>query len=511
MFGRLNTLSLRNLPINVEQDDIIIDGLLLTRVFRRQLRTWLWLGPLVTGFLLLIALCLVPGSYTADVSVAIQQPTMPGGGLAAALTGVSSQGKVYLGFLKSRQAAQFVEDRVHLQQLYHLPSERKTLELLMKSVKVEDSATDGLVYIHLTLPAPPRFSFPSSLFVRNAPSSQEVKTTVAQAANTYAVALKKYYITSDTDQGSVLLRSAASEERRKRADYEAALERVLTFNREMRRVDPRSQPTSASETNETASGMGAMYTALAQVQADLEAAQAVRATRGDLTNKQLSDLPSIPVDDQLLADARTRVSRDQADYEETSRLFGPENPGVIRARTQLDVDQAALNRQISGVRARLTTPDIRTDEQIQGLFKRQALLEKEIADARQRLGLHRTLSGEFGRLQTEVAIRLEVLKATLAEGEKIRLDNAYAQNRMTIIDEAIPPINGDLGIAKMALLCFAPVFLLFLAAIARQYMHEAQASPRKAMPMVSSANGSSLGTAIDSQEITHTGTGTGKH
>ncbi len=220
----------------MEQDDIIIDGPLLARIFKRQIRTWLWLGPLVACLLLLLALCLVPSSYTANVSVAIQQPSLPGGGLNSLLTGGSGQGKVYLGFLKSRQAAQYVEDRVHLQPLYFPgpPSEknkRKTLELLMKSIKPEDTGTDGLVYINLTLPAPPRFSFGRS------PSSQQVKMVVAQAANDYAQALRNYYTNSDTDQGSVLLRGAATEERNKRADYEAALSRMLTFNRNLRRVD----------------------------------------------------------------------------------------------------------------------------------------------------------------------------------------------------------------------------------------------------------------------------------
>ncbi len=257
--------------------------------------------------------------------------------------------------------------------------------------------------------------------------------------------------------------------------------------------------------------MGTMYTALAQVQADLRAAQVVRQTQQSLVNEQLENLSSVPADDLLLADIRGRVKQDQAEYRTAFNLYGPENARVITAQTRLDVDQAELSRQIEGVRERLTTPDIRTDEQIQALYKRQALLEKQIADARQRLGLHRVLSGEYGRLQTEVAIRLEVLKATLSEAAKIRLDNASAQNRMTIIDDAIPPVSADMGIAKMALLCLVPILLLFLAAVARQYLREAQVTHQLTVPRVASSNGSGLKAPMESEEITPTGTGTGKH
>lgn len=70
----------------MQQDDIIIDGSLLTRVFQQQLRAWILKGLLLFGLLLLLALCLVPRTYTSNASMAIQQPSS-GGGALAALTG----------------------------------------------------------------------------------------------------------------------------------------------------------------------------------------------------------------------------------------------------------------------------------------------------------------------------------------------------------------------------------------------------------------------------------------
>ena len=453
----------------MEQDEIIIDGPLLARAFRRQLRGWLWKGPLLFSALLGAALALVPRSYTASVSVAMQQPAATGG-LAGLLGGAGGGGnKHYIGVLKSREIAAQVERRVNLRQLYgprQLPKESDAVALLAKSVKPDDN-TDGLLYIGVTLSGPPKFGLTRS------PSPKQVEEAAAQAADAYALALKNYFVTSDDDQGSVLLRGADREERRARADYEAAVARVLEFNRSLGHVDPRSAPTSPSDTADAAtaaSGLGSLYTSLYQVQGDLKAALAARQTSAQQLTGQLNNLTEVPVDDPLLAEARGNVARDQAEYLSASNLYGPENPAVIRAQARLRVDQTQLDRQVQGVRQNLTTSNTRTEAQIQGLYAHQALLVKEIASAEHHLGIHRQLSGELGRLQTEVSLRLEYLRGALAEAAKIRLDNVSAQSRMTIIDTALPPASGEPGTTRLALYCLLLVLLAFLLSVIRDYL-----------------------------------------
>lgn len=219
---------------DVQQDDIIINGPLLAQVFRRQLRSWLWKGLLLFGLLLLLALCLVPRTYTSIASVAIQQSSSSGSALALLSGGGAN--KRYIGILKSHQIAAQVERHVHLQQLYGLPTEDDAVNRLMKSVKPDDNTTDGLLYINVTLPGQPKISLKPRY------SEAQVKTAAAQVANGYALALKEYYLTSDTDQGSELLRGADKEVRKARADYDDAFARAVTFNRGLRGVDPRSAP-----------------------------------------------------------------------------------------------------------------------------------------------------------------------------------------------------------------------------------------------------------------------------
>lgn len=450
----------------MQQDEIIIDGQRLSQSVRRQLRLWLWLGPLLGAVLLLLLLALVPRSYTASTSVAVQQ-SAPGGALAA-LTGVGGPSKRYLGLLKSRDLAAQVERHVKLRALYGLPTEGDAVTLLTKSVKPDDNAADGLLYIGVTLTGPPGLSV-----LRHGPSAAQVKAAAAQSANAYAAALKHYYLTSDTDQGAVLLRGADNQVKLARADYEDALGHTQDFTRGLNKVDPRSAPTSgdsSAASSGSLSGLGTLYSSLATVQAELRAAQAARSTRDALTTEQLQDINNIPTDDPLLGDARSRVTQDQSALTVAERLYGPENPNVVRARKQLQVDQAQLQEQVQGVRQRLTTPSIRSDEEIQSLFARQSVLTQQVSQAERRLGVSRQLSVRFGQLQTDVALRLEVLKTTLSEAAKIRLNNASAGSTMSVVDPAEPPKGGDPGPLKLGAAVIALIAVLFALSLTRDYL-----------------------------------------
>ena len=493
----------------MEQDEIIIDGPLLSRAVRRQIRLWLLLGPLVFGVLLLLALSLTSRTYTAAASVAMQQPAAPTG-LQGLLGGGGSGSKHYIGILKSRAMALQVENRVHLQQIYGpktLPTPQAAAALLMGSIKPDDDP-DGLLYLNVTLPGPPRLS------LHPGPRPEQIEQASAQAANAYALALKEYFVTTDTDQGNALLHGADAQVKQARTDYDDSLERVLDFNRSLGSTDPRNAPSATAavaapggkgdkaDDATAASGLGPLLASLFQVQADLDAAKAARRTSQERTQGQLDTLPSVPLDDPLLAESRNKVARDQAAYDEASRLYGPENPSVITARTRLGVDQEQLSRQTQGVRANLTTPDAQADAQIQSLYAKQKTLSDQIASAERHLGISRQLSGELGRLQTELSFRTEILRTALTTAQGIRMNNVSAQSRMSIVDYALPPGSGQPGASKLAILCLLPVVLAFCLAVLGDYFRSARAKAREARaalppPSVNGANGSGTRPSVE--------------
>lgn len=470
----------------------------LRRAFRRQGLRWIWLGPLGAGLLLLGLAAFVPRTYTATTSVALQQSS--GISPIAQLTGGGAS-KRYLGVLKSRALAAAVERHVHLQQVYGaktMPTEEAAISLLMNSVKPDDNAADGLLYIAVTLPGPPKLSRHPS------PGVPQVESAAADAANDYALALKEYFATSDTDQGTVLLRGADREVRLAYARYNTAQSQLQAFTSGLKQVDPRSLPASSGtassgqtpgggtsalsstsirgvDAETAASGLGGLYTQLYQVQAELSETQAVRATGQALIGTQIQQLSKVPTDDPLLADVRNRVEQDRITYQTLSALYpsgsGDRHPNFLAARQRLDFDEADLNRQIAGIKQRLTTPDVRSAETIKGLYARQAKLVAQIADAQRHLGTSRKLSGEAGRLAAEVGIQLSVLQTTLGEAAKIRLDNASSLSRMSIIDTALPPKSGEPGTVKLAAACVALAIIAFLIAVVADYFLSAPKRP----------------------------------
>lgn len=511
-------------PVPDPQDEIILDGARLRRALRRQSLRWLWLGPLAAGLLFLGLGLFVPRTYTGTTSVALQQSS--GMSPLAQLTGGGAS-KRYLGVLKSRDLATAVERHVQLRQVYGtktLPTEEAAVSLLMNSVKPEDNPADGLLYIAVALPGPPKLALHPS------PSVPQVEDAAADAANDYALALKEYFATSDTDQGAALLHGADREVREARARYQDALGRSLDFTRGLSRVDPRSLPASAAassgqtsggddssappsssgpgvrgvDAETAASGLAGLYVALNAVQAELSETQAVRATGQALIGTQIQDLSKVPTDDPLLTDVRNRVTQDQIAYRTLSALYPPgsedQHPNLLAARQRLEFDQADLNRQKAGIQQRLTTPDVRSAEQITGLQARQAKLVAQIASAQRHLGISRQLSGEAGRLQTEVGIQLDVLRTTLSEAAKIRLDNASSLNRMSVIDAALPPKSGTPGTAALASACLALAIAGFLIAVVADYFRLA---PRAAALSPRAANGSGTISLEDEDAALH--------
>ncbi len=492
-----------NAANKLEQDEIIIDGPALARAFRRQAGGWLWKGPLLFAVLLTAALLLVPRSYTASVSVAMQQPAASGG-LAGLLGGGGGGGnKHYIGVLKSREMATQVEHQVKLTRIYGaktLPSEAAAAGLLAKGVKPEDNP-DGLLYISVTLPGSPRLS------LTHAPRPAQVEDAAAQAANAYAAALKYYFINSDSDQGTALLHGADAQVRQATADYNQSLKRLRDFSREVARANPRSagggrSGTSAAEgatpgaDTDAASASAALNTLNSQydvVQTDLRAAQAARLAREKGITAQLRDLSRLPTDDPQLSDIRTRVTNDRIAYTTAANLYGPENTAVITAQTRLDADQKQLDLQTQGVKERLTTPDLNNDQLINSLYARQATLFDKIAKAERRLGVSRDLSFELDRLQAERGFQADILRETLTQAQSIKINNASAQSRMSIIDSALPPTTGEPGMTRLGLFCLLPVVLAFLLAVAVDYARAPRAGDRATGPGASlpkPANGS---------------------
>ena len=201
--------------------DIQVNTYLLHAIFHRRKRTWAFLGIIVFVGLLLYNLFLVPQIFSATVSISMQQSATIASPIAALVGG--GGGKKYNGVLKSRSFAEYVEHKVHMQALFHMPKHEDALDFLTKVLKIDDNPNDGLLYLTVDLGGPARFT-PHAEMQR-----EQVKETTAAIANAYAAALRRYLIESDTDRETVLMREAEKQFKLINQAYLASADQLSAF------------------------------------------------------------------------------------------------------------------------------------------------------------------------------------------------------------------------------------------------------------------------------------------
>ncbi len=445
-----------------DKDDVVIDSALLRTAFGAQARAWAIRGPLAAAIACVVVLAILPQWYSATTSVAIQQATGDASSLSV-LTGGKTNTR-YIGVLKSRTAAEQVMSQTNFMAMYGFESHAKAIDYLLKHVKVDDDATSGLLNITVSLPGPPHLS------IGGGARTALVKKTSTDAANDYVAILRSYYVNNDNDREAVILRSADTETKQARADYDDAVRRLSGFAASLRSEDPRSIPNPGKDLAPPAADeIGDLYSSLAKVETQLRAVQASVGTTESLTAGQLGNLNAVPTEDPLLSATRGRVAQDKADLQSLQVTYGPDHPSIILAKNRLAIDQTALKAQASGVTQRQTTEQVQNQALVDNLSAQRASIESQIAASTQRLSKGRNLSGMFASLQAEVDIRLNVLKTTLSEAAKVRMQYASLQSRLTVIDTAIPAETGEPRLLYVIAAIVALVFLGYLISSIREY------------------------------------------
>src|SRR5262245_41153179 len=195
-----------------------------------KMKSRIWLIPAISGFAVFLigSLLLAPQSYTSKMSVLV---TLQNDALTMA-NGMTSFGygptNKIVGLLKSRRLAEEVEQKVRLRALYGLANDSDAVEMLMQGMTVTDNARDGLVYVSLTLKAPP------FLIERGGSLRNRIKRSSVDALAAYSDSLREYVANADIDRDAVLLRGASERVASVRRQYDDSVERMLILVRKGR-------------------------------------------------------------------------------------------------------------------------------------------------------------------------------------------------------------------------------------------------------------------------------------
>lgn len=443
---------------DMEEREITVNFEILRALWRRLFRRALFYGLSLFITLLLLCLFFMPQSFRSEVSLSFAQPPVAGGALGTLGMLAGGQGNKYLGVLRSRRFAEEVARKVGVRELYQLENEEEAGEFLQDRLDVSDNPRDNLVYLSVKLPGPPRL----------APGAGErrakVKQTAARAANAYAVVLRQYMLTSDTDRESVLIRIAEERTERAKEDYHRAVSALIDFVRRIQigtvtqsdRAEtggPDDGSFGQASTSIAAKELEKLYIERGNLEAEIESAQTSLQESERLRNRQLEEPNRLPAEDPLLRDARTSVQEARRALESRRIQFGPDHPQVRVARELLQQAEARLREQMQAVREGRTTEEGRMKIRLESLLARQGVVQRQIAEVERKAQESLRYSTDFERLRNDVAFYLEVLKATASQAAILALQTVSAKNRLVVVDSARPAKRGTPGL--MMLIAFS--------------------------------------------------------
>lgn len=468
-----------------------LEWALLGDILRRRARLWAVLGPVLAAGLLLALLRWVPPAFTSTASLSMQQES--GGAVSGALSALSGLGgggtKSYLGVIRSRRFAAAAARQAGIQQLYDLPTADDATDLVQKSVTLEDRS-DGLLYLGVTLPGPPRLSPHSRT------REVQVRAAAKQVTDAYIQSLGGYLETSNSNRGASLLRQAGKELDGARAAYNDSVRRLTDLA--SADISP-GAAASAAEAAPAATGAGIsgnaasskpmggadaagrggslqqLYLSRGQLAAEIQAAKAERSGTSRLAAGPVSDLTALPAEDPLLAEARAQARRAAAELETLRIDLADDNPDVVAARKRLEEAQARLRLQSRAVQRGQTSATVQLD----ALEAKYAAVTQQIGAAERDFKTGRRFGAALEQRRNDVLLHLEVYKTAATQYAILSMQTVAGGSLMDVVDAGRAPTAGKPGAGLLAGISVGAVFFALNLWLFLEYLVRARQKARR--------------------------------
>ena len=350
------------------------------------------------------------------------------------------------------------EKSADLKELYDLKLPSEVAEKYNRCVRFDDNATDGLIYITVTLDAPAIWRW------KQGARRERVRQTAALIANTYYRSLINYLVNTDSDRELVLLRAAEAEVTLARANYDRSINRLAAFvrSRKLKASTFPNLPSSASaissslqtgaapDTNTSTSQFVSLFTRKAQLEAQVAAATKMHARLEAILSGPLQEVADIPGEDPLLLAARNSYNEAYRNFETLRVQLGPENPRLVSARSNLRIAEKRLRNEISSVLKGNTTEHLN----LESLQSTYTTVSRQVADAEKDFQTSRELTTDLGRITSEVALSLRVLETAKTAAETLKMTTVAGRNRANLVDVAIPEDRSHPGKGVILAVCF---------------------------------------------------------
>ena len=456
----------------MNDQELTFDWNLLGKIARRRVRLWVITALVIWIGLTLLCLFLVPRTFTATASVALQQSPTPGGALGALAGLGGSSTKTYAGVIHSRRFALAAARATNIQTLYHLPTQDAATDIVQNGVTMEDKQ-DGLIYLTVNLTAPPK------LVPGQSEQVQKIRETVPAIAAVYVKLLSHYLDTTNTNRDAALIREAQKQLAKARANYDRA---VYDFGRTVRASSSTTSPSlsftnkagpsggTASENRsndatDAVSQLVSLYSTRARLEEEIASGDALQHGTAALASGSPQTLAALPGEDPLLQDARRQAIQAGTQLKNLRIDLSDDNPEVIAARERLQIAQGRLKSESGSLRLGHTSESVRQ----QAIRAQYVTVMRQIKSAERNAISSRAMTLEIEKQRNEMLLRLEVLKATATQTASLSLQKGAGNNLLDIIDVPQVPKSGRPAASMMIILCFFIALFLIQAALIVEY------------------------------------------
>jgi uncharacterized protein involved in exopolysaccharide biosynthesis len=443
-----------------DNDDITIDQTVALAVWKRRVRLWIVATPILLTLFMLRDLFFTPQVYSSRTSLSVQQPSAASSSLSAglaSLTGMSVGPRKYMGIVRSRRIAIDVARLTNLHKRLGLPTPEHAAGLIMRSLKADDNAVEGLLYITVNLEGPAR------IVPGRAVDRQIYNQASADVANAYAKALAYYYINTDNDAQLVVYRNAKRMADKAQQEYDNALERLRGFFESD--LEPKTE-TLASGNSPLLGQLQQLSIELGKVEADILSLRAGKMAYHQLLNDQLKLLDILPGEDKLLRDARISYQNAKAELEDLRLSLADEHPRVVLAKERVRLAGMRLKQERQGILQGRTSEQIREEVEQQRLKARYDELTAQMRKLRRRLRIGQSDALTLETLRDDVSLKFNMLREAATRLVGMQAQQVSGQNVVLVVDEALPASNGQpdlvMIVLRSALATVAILILWFL-------------------------------------------------
>jgi len=340
------------------------------------------------------------------------------------IPGLTAPGANYIAILKSRSAAEYVFNKLKLDNYFEQKTREEKIEVLRKIVKVSQNEKENTITITV--------------------ETKDPKLS-AEIANTYISALEK--IIAELNISSAKRERIFIEEQLKRVekDLRLAEERLKNFQEKNLLIDVDSEAKVLIDNLANLhSQRESCEISINLAKRNLDDLQKMLIEQANIQKKDILAITSLTYTGTL-NDWREKLISQEMDLALLSLEYGPEHPKVVAAKSAVEMTKKVIKDEIERLTKAIGSSFI--DKlfalQLEIVFNeaKKKALDNVIKKYEKKLSELPELGLQLGRLMRDIKVQETIYTFLTSQYEQAKVNEAKESMVVQVIDYAIPPVK----------------------------------------------------------------------